>query len=101
MGIFFFFMACGTHRAPQKNSVDALPEKSSATASLSTGLHNGVFTGYDPQGVLGEMKENCGRCRRGRSSAEQSFLDQCTQAGGEFFTCGCIDMLCSVQIAPQ
>lgn len=98
MSIFFLFMACGTHRAPQKNSEAPLPEKSS---SVKTGLHNGVFTGYDPQGVLGEMKENCGRCRRGRSAAEQSFLDQCTQAGGEFFTCGCIDMLCSVQIAPQ
>ena len=66
--------------------------------SIQTGLHNGIFTGYSPQAVLGKMKENCARCRRRPSASEQSFIDRCKQNGGEFITCGCIDILCSVQL---
>ena len=101
MIVFGFFIACGVHTPPQKKSIDTSLPESTVPTSVKTGVHNGIFTGYNPQAIVGEMKENCRSCRRGMSAIEKSFIDQCKQAGGEFIICGCFEMLCSVKIAPQ
>ena len=103
MSFLFFIMGCGIHTTPQKVSIQntSLESATPDTVQVQTGLHNGVFTGYNPQAVLGEMKQSCARCRRRPSVIEQSFIDRCKQAGGEFITCGCIEILCSVQLKTQ
>ncbi len=105
MNLFFFVLACGFHNSPQKTSIQTSPpetvNETAVSTPIQTGLHDGIFTGYYSQGVLGEMKETCFRCRRGYSDAERSFIDRCTQAGGEVYTCACVDILCSEKIEPQ
>ena len=105
MSFLFFALACGVHTAPQKSSVHTAPSgtanETTTSNPIQTGLHNGVFTGYNPEGVLEEKKENCFRCRRGYSDVERLFIDRCKQAEGEIMACGCFELLCSEKIEPQ